>query len=209
MLKIYLTRHGETEWNTKHRLQGKQDSNLTELGVRQAHQLAKRLENITFNAIYSSSSGRAANTAQILKGDRELRVNLRDELMEIHLADWEGKDKDEIETLYPQATHDFWYQPHLYQREEGETFYDVQNRAVACLDEIVQEHVEGNILVVTHAVVIKALLTYFEKREMKTLWSEPYIRQTSLSIIELCKGNYNVSLSGDISHYDGEHPLSW
>lgn len=61
---------GETEWNTEGRMQGWNDSPLTKLGVNQAHWLYERLKDIDFNVIYSSPTGRAYKTAEILKGKK-------------------------------------------------------------------------------------------------------------------------------------------
>ena len=63
---LYLTRHGQTEWNVENRFQGGTDSPLTEKGIRQAEYLAKRLRGISFESIYSSPAGRALRTAEIL-----------------------------------------------------------------------------------------------------------------------------------------------
>lgn len=74
MLNIYLVRHGETEWNIEKRLQGWQDSNLTEKGIEDANALHDHLIDIKFDAIYSSSSKRAFKTAEIIAGNRKLEV---------------------------------------------------------------------------------------------------------------------------------------
>lgn len=71
---IYFTRHGETIWNTKKLMQGWKDSPLTNKGIKQAHQLSERLSNIPLNAVYSSTSQRAVDTAEIIKGDRPIEI---------------------------------------------------------------------------------------------------------------------------------------
>src|SRR5690625_7493165 len=84
---VYLTRHGETVWNTKKLMQGWKDSPLTDKGVKQARQLSLRLSDVPLNAIYSSTSDRAVNTAEIIKRERPLIVikidNLREHYFEI------------------------------------------------------------------------------------------------------------------------------
>jgi broad specificity phosphatase PhoE len=65
MLDLWLIRHGETTWNAEKRIQGHMDSPLSVLGIRQVNALAKRLSNKKFDAIYSSDSGRAIQTATI------------------------------------------------------------------------------------------------------------------------------------------------
>ena len=71
---LYLTRHGETVWNTQKLMQGWKDSPLTDRGIKQARQLSERLSEVSFDAIYSSTSNRAVRTAEIIKGERSLEV---------------------------------------------------------------------------------------------------------------------------------------
>ena len=59
MTKLYLARHGETEWNRIRRVQGSTDTELNAEGIRQARKLAKRLSKESINIIYSSSLKRA------------------------------------------------------------------------------------------------------------------------------------------------------
>lgn len=75
-MKIYLTRHGETQWNIEKRLQGWKDSELTEKGVNNALKLGDRLFNTEFNAIYTSPSQRAYQTANYVSLDRKIRLIL-------------------------------------------------------------------------------------------------------------------------------------
>lgn len=69
--RLYLTRHGETEWNVIHRMQGSKDSPLTELGVRQAESLKAVLDTVPIDAVYASPSPRAMRTAEISCGGKE------------------------------------------------------------------------------------------------------------------------------------------
>ncbi|WP_235206697.1 histidine phosphatase family protein [Paenibacillus tyrfis] len=71
---MYLTRHGQTEWNSKKKMQGHLDSPLTDYGMQQAEWLKERLENVHFDAIYSSSSPRAFNTARIVSGNHPVQI---------------------------------------------------------------------------------------------------------------------------------------
>lgn len=63
---IYITRHGQTQWNVEKRMQGRQDSPLTEQGMRQAMWLRDALKHVDFDAMYASPSPRARRTAEIL-----------------------------------------------------------------------------------------------------------------------------------------------
>lgn len=65
-MRVYLVRHGETDWNQQNRFQGWSDQPLSKLGVLQAHELRKRLSAISFDAVYSSDLQRARKTAEIM-----------------------------------------------------------------------------------------------------------------------------------------------
>jgi hypothetical protein len=72
-LRIYLARHGETDWNVEHRLQGCTDTALNATGRQQAARLAERLKGIHLDAIYSSTLTRSRDTAEIARGQVPLK----------------------------------------------------------------------------------------------------------------------------------------
>src|SRR5688572_19962610 len=90
MTQLILIRHGETLWNTQHRMQGHADSPLTEDGLRQARQLAQRLTQIEFKALYSSDSGRALETARIVAAATGHEIIVDSRLRERNFGVFEG-----------------------------------------------------------------------------------------------------------------------
>ncbi|SET17122.1 phosphoglycerate mutase [Natronincola peptidivorans] len=200
MLSLYLVRHGETEWNIEKRMQGWQDSALTEKGIEEAEALHDYLINTTFDAIYSSPSPRAYNTGRIVRGDRKIEIIKEENLREINLGDWEGKTSLEVETLNPKEYNHFWKAPHKYKNHSGESFLELQNRGIKAINSIIEEEKQGNVLILTHAVTLKAIMGYFEGRPLEEIWEPPYIHNTSVSLIEIENGESNIVLYGDISH---------
>lgn len=202
MLKLFITRHGETIWNTQKRMQGHKDSELTEKGRQQAAKLAKALENVEFETVYSSSSGRTMQTSQIIAGKRNIPVIPMDSLREINLGEWEGRTTSDVEREYPIESRNFWEFPHLYEPVGGESFSDAADRIEKTLGLLAERHSEGNVLVVTHAVSLKLITLIVEHKEMKDLWNGAYVHPTSLSIIEYGNDGWKAVKWGDTSHYD-------
>ena len=65
-MKIYLVRHGQTDWNYQKKIQGQQDVDINEQGIRQAEKLAEILKNVPFEYAVCSPLTRAHHTAEIL-----------------------------------------------------------------------------------------------------------------------------------------------
>ncbi|WP_340006422.1 histidine phosphatase family protein [Paenibacillus sp. FSL K6-0276] len=199
---IYLTRHGQTEWNVQNRMQGHMDSALTTLGVQQAEWLSRGMKAINLDVIYTSSSPRALRTAEIIRGERDVPLKISDTFKEIGMGVWEGRDSAELEARYSDQHRYFWGDPGQFKVEGSETFEEVQTRALEKLQEILTAHKGETILIVTHTVVIKLLMAYFEGRELPELWDLPYIYPTCLSKIDFTDGVPEILLHGDTSHYE-------
>ncbi|QKE72173.1 histidine phosphatase family protein [Arthrobacter citreus] len=205
MLTIYLTRHGETEWNIENRLQGSKDSNLTSNGIRDAKLLGKELSEVKFSKIYTSSSKRAVTTANILTSDRSIQLFQEDDLKEINFGDWEGKTNIEINEQFKNEFESLWSSPHLYDHapHRGESLEDLRNRVGDVIQKIVNSNEEGNVLIVTHAVVLATIVAYLKQSPTEKLWDIPYVHGTSLTIIHVNQDkNIEFKLLCDTSHLE-------
>lgn len=200
MTIVYLARHGETLWNKLKKMQGWNDSPLTELGIEQAKLLSKRMENIHLDAIYSSPAGRAFKTAEIIKGARNIDIIPKDNFREISLGQWEGKDKDYLKDKYGDEYVNFWTRPDLYKSVDGESFFEIQNRVVSGLEKVVLENQNKTILIAAHAVAIKSIMIYYENRHISKLWEPPSISHTSLSRLDFHGDNVHIVMYGDDTH---------
>ncbi|WP_127529526.1 histidine phosphatase family protein [Paenibacillus kobensis] len=196
---IYLTRHGETQWNIEHRMQGHLDSPLTDKGRRQAQSLGERLSDTHFAAVYTSSSPRAATTAELIISGRDIAIHKSDALREIHMGEWEGRS--DVREAFPEDDVLFWERPHLYvPNNGGEGFQDVLNRAVPFMQTIAARHAGEEILVVSHTVTLKLLMSHYEARPMEKLWEPPFVHPTSLSKIIVSSSGARIEYYADMSH---------
>lgn len=201
---LYLTRHGETIWNTEWRLQGHLDSPLTAKGLWQAERLRDRIKNFTIDVIYTSPSQRAFRTAMIIQGGRSIPVIPHEGLMEINLGIWEGQTSEEISEAFPEAFHNFWYRPERYipVSEGAETYEQVQSRLSDCIREITESHKDQTILVVTHALALKAFLLAVENRPIEDLFVEPVIHSASLTRVDFDATGMTVKVKNDATHLE-------
>lgn len=196
---FYLVRHGETMWNKEQRLQGWLDSPLSENGILHAEKLRDHLKNTNFTAAYSSSSGRAKETMQILLADRQLPIYDEDNLREIFLGDWQGKTVEDIVISHPDYELYTDY-PGQFVATHTESFGMVTERAMFTLKKIAEKYPENTVLIVSHAVTIKCIVNAILGRSVDQLWTEPYINGTSVTIIEQVDQQWFVHEIGNIQH---------
>jgi len=181
---IYLVRHGETSWNVLRKYQGRDDSSLTYKGKEQIEYLSKHYNFDTINIIYSSPSNRALSTADILNKRINLPIISAFELLEIDLPSWSGHFIKDIEQSDPVNSYNFWNQPEEYKPSLGESFCDVQKRAVSFLESILKRHLGNNIVIVSHTIVIRSIMIYYLNREISHFWEPPILKPASLSLLK-------------------------
>lgn len=201
MTRLYITRHGQTEWNAERRIQGWKGADLTELGKKQAEWLRKRLKTIDFTMVYSSPLQRTLETARILLKDRDIPLLTEEGLKEMNMGEWEGKKFEALKTEHPEKFSCFWENPEEFDPLSGESFYEVQDRVLQSVHKIIEAHPHDPILLVSHGCATKIMLTHFEGKSLKNLWDPPRIKETSLSIVEIKNGTSNILLYGDTTHY--------
>ena len=201
-MRIYITRHGETEWNIEGKMQGWQNSNLTEKGIENAKKLSERLKDIEFDCIYCSPLGRALDTANYIRGSKNTEIVVKDSLKEMGFGCWEGVDHLEVEKLYPTQKYNFWNKPHLYEPVDGESYEELISRVGALFEEIAGDTRCTNTLIVTHAAVIKAMYSIIKDITLENFWGPPYMHDTCLTILEIADGEIRWILEADTSHMD-------
>jgi len=186
-LNLYIVRHGETEWNVEKRFQGRKDSPLTELGKQQAKQLGETLSGIQWEAVYVSPLGRCVDTAKIIVKNGQ-PIILNEALQEMCFGNWEGQLHQEIIQTEPFKFEAFWQEPDHYITSSGEDFYEVQERVIGELQKMIHKHPSGNVLIISHTVVIKILMAYFDDRSIEALWNPPSIKPASLCQVAILNG---------------------
>lgn len=154
-MKLYLARHGETDWNAQHKAQGGMDIPLNTTGVQQAEALRDQIKNIDFAAVYSSPLQRAARTAQIAT-DGKYEIIYDDRLRERSFGGFEGQ---EIRGGWTETVgydiDDLRHETHI---GNIETTRSVLARTKAFLDDLKTRHDrDATILIVAHGQSLRGL----------------------------------------------------
>jgi broad specificity phosphatase PhoE len=157
MLRIYLARHGQTDWNAARRLQGWTDVGLNETGRRQARDLARRLADVRLDGAFCSALRRSRETAEIVAGGR-VPIESLPALNERRFGAFEGVCLDGGD---PAVAAEF--ERRLADPEDGlgsgESAIAHRTRVRAAVLEILRRHAVGTILVVGHGLTNAAILS--------------------------------------------------
>ncbi len=207
MGRLYLVRHGETEWNAQGRLQGHVDVGLSEKGQCQARAVARRLDGVSFHAAYSSDLSRTAETARIILGrQQEETLTATPLLRERHYGVFEGLTVAERKARHPDMfaaslSNDLEFAP-----TGGETMVQVGARMAAFVPDLRERHLEDTVLIAGHGGALRATLPALLNLPLETLW-RLFLDNCSLSIVDTYPESEGVGavlrLFNDTSHLTG------
>ncbi len=156
-MRLFLIRHGRTEWNARGLFQGGRDIPLDETGRAQAEAMAERLAPVPFTAVWSSPLSRARETAALLASKKGLDVRLHEGLSEIRHGKWEGLEADLVAQQWPYLFRLWKERPQQVVMPGGESLEDVQTRALRAMEDLFSCGLDP-VAVVSHDAVIKVLL---------------------------------------------------
>lgn len=204
-MKIYLIRHGETDWNKERRVQGSADIPLNAYGLFLAKKTAEGLQDVPFDVVYSSPLIRARQTAEILRGKREIPVYIDDRLQEMGFGRYEGTDIQKAGSDSTDKLHDFIRHPERYKAEDGEDFSQVIERAKAFIEEVLVglERQYETVMITAHGAFIRCFLRCVEERPLAEFWSGIPQGNCSVNILEMKCGRLFVREEGRL-YYEVE-----
>jgi len=170
--RIFLIRHGETNWNKEGRFQGQIDIPLNDNGKNQARKTFEYLRSISFNKAFSSSMHRPYETAQIiLQNNKDLKIEKIDSLIEISHGLWEGKLEAEIRESWPNLLKNWHDKPEEVTMPEGESIKDVSERSIEAFDKICLSQKDNDLtLLVAHDAVNKTLICNLLGINYSNIW---------------------------------------
>ena len=196
-MKIYLVRHGETDWNRMERMQGQADNELNDTGRRQAQIVADALRGIRFDAAFSSTLIRAVTTAQIILGERSNILRQDPRIMEIGFGPWEGERIAKVmQEEHP--LHFFFTRPDQYFPPVGaESFYHLYARSEEFMNRVIlpMEETVENVLIVGHGAWNRSILNPVKNIPLAEFWSCP-LENCAVEILELTQDGIRVMAPG-------------
>ncbi len=198
-----MIRHGETDWNASLRYQGQGGGPLNERGKTQARKVAERLLRAEATALYTSDILRAAETAEIIGQTVRLTPNVLLDLREIDVGQWEGLTPEELYRRFPDHMREFERDPARTVRLGGESYAQLQVRALRAMEQIQRTHKgDETVVAVSHGGTIRALLCHvigLDLAHFGRLWLD------NGSITELRHGanGWRLVRLNDAAHMEG------
>lgn len=199
---LYLIRHGQTKWNQEKRMQGWQNSDLTDMGKNQAVLLGEKLSNksIVFDAFYSSPSQRALETRNLINQSLQFPEYESNGFQEINMGNWEGKTYEEIQNLDKLEWQCFWEAPLSFQAtNQGETFSDLSLRSRESIQEITELYQGKVVGIVSHRITIKTIVADLLGMSIEKLED---VDPNSMTKITLINEQAILEVYSDTSHYE-------
>ena len=170
--EIIFIRHGETDLNKAKVYFGNLDPDLNEKGIEQLRNtkiLFEKKEEKP-DIVFSSDLKRCSQSMEILEIDEGIEKIFLKEFREINFGIFEGKTYEEIKNEYPEETEKMINDWRNFKADKGESLKDVMIRTVKKMDEIIEKYKNKKILIVTHAGVIQALISYYLFGNLDGYW---------------------------------------
>lgn len=153
---IDLLRHGEVDGDAVYR--GSTDDPLTDIGWQQM--VAALTDKNNWDMVISSPLQRCREFAELVAEEDDINLEIDKSFQEIDFGQWEGLSPDKILKEDADKLKSWWQSPTRVTPPDGEDFHDFQARILKSLKQIIESNKGGNILLITHAGVIRVILMY-------------------------------------------------
>lgn len=158
--RVFLVRHGVTEWHKERKVLGQRDVGLNADGINQAQQLAAALGEIAIGEVLSSPMLRAVQTAEIIAGRHKIDVARDPRLADFRVGKWEGMSYDDV-AASPEYQK-FLADPMSERIPGGEDLKQIRERAIGAIEQAIEDAPAGEeVAVVTHAGIVRVILTHY------------------------------------------------
>jgi len=197
-VKLYVVRHGETEWNKDELFRGRKDVPLNEAGRVQAERAGAYFVGEPVQRVLSSPLGRARQTAEPIGRTTHVHVETREEFTDMAFGIWEGRPLREIAECCPADLALWRNSPEKLRLEAAETLEDVRERVGKGLADATCG-AEETIVVVTHRVICKILVLFCLGIPNDHFWDLKF-DPGSITLLERTDNRYALIFSNDTCH---------
>ena len=182
---VIFIRHGETDMNKENLYFGHLDPELNETGIYQLKKTRKLLKYFekNINIVYSSDLKRCMESMDILKIGAKIKKIPLNEFREMNFGIFEGKTYEEISAEFPEEVEKMNKDWREYKVPQGESLKEVMERAVEKLEELTKKHKNKTIVIVSHAGVIKSIVSYYLYGNLDGYWK---IKVDNGSMTKMC-----------------------
>ena len=200
-MRLLLIRHGLSVTNKSRCYTGQRDVALAEKGYKEAECTARYvLENYRVDAIYSSDLKRAVHTVKPIADALQLPIHTTEKLREIDVGLWGGLSFETVKEKYAESQRLFSENPDVYPPDGGETYMQVQARALEKLTEIAQAHPGQTVVVGTHGGVLR---TFFRAwLNLPDVYALPLAKNASVPVVDYEEGVFTVVERAIDKHLD-------
>lgn len=200
MKNLYFIRHGQTEWNAIMRMQGQWNSDLSELGRKQADINGQFLKSQNIEKLFVSPLDRTQQTAEIINQHLNVGITLDDRIMEWDTGDWSGYLYADVKVKWKKEWQAFEADRFNYRGPNCENYPDMIARSKPFLEQIRDDPAE-NIGIVSHGLIGRVMIaTLLEFNEHET-----FMVHQGNDVI------YRITIQGEtcaVDHFiGGEGPL--
>jgi probable phosphoglycerate mutase len=205
-MKLYVVRHGETEWNKEEIFRGRKDVPLNRTGLEQAEKAGKYFAGKPVERVLSSPLARAAQTAQAVSRTTGVPVEPTEQLTDINFGIWEGRSLKEVEKTFP-SDLDLWRRsPEHLLVEGGETLAAVRERVWDCIRKIGAGKA-GSVVVATHRVICKVIVLSCLGIDNSHFWDMRF-DPASITLLEGKNNKFSLVFANDTCHLREGLPAS-
>ena len=212
-MRLYIIRHGETDWNKARKVQGSVDIPLNAYGRHLAKGTAKGFEQLHFDLAYTSPLKRAKETAEIILENRETPLCIDKRLEEISFGIYEGMvcdSQNDSEQFW--AFDKLFTQPEAYVPMGGESLEELSSRAGEFLEELKKKFggQDKQILVVSHGATLNALLNHVKgNHDVANFWPGNVFPNCGVAVVRVEDGNYVIEEEGVVYHQEEVYNWEW
>lgn len=179
-MRIYLIRHGQTDWNLQGRFQGREDIPLNETGILQAQECAKALAGENFRAVVTSPLSRAKRTAEIIAEHLNIQqIILEDGITERDFSKVSGMTPEEREAFYASGEPD-----------DKEPWEQLCDRMMGTLHRYARQFSRDNIIMISHGASINSVLSVLSNGTTGT--GKVILKNTCINILLYEQGQFRL-----------------